>query len=79
MSTFYRLTVQRIERDPDYDAKAAIWQREHGGPRLYDYRERDTPPHPVRDMPVGDALAAELTADEFHTLRNGVLEVWNMR
>lgn len=73
MSTYYRMTVQRIERDPDYEAKRAEWMRNNPP-----YSRQFEDSGPTRDVFAGDALTCEITADEFKALRNSVVEIWNM-
>jgi hypothetical protein len=70
VSTFYKLTVRRIERDPDYDKKYAEWAKT-SGPFNYDRSGA-----PQRDVMTAEALDVEITADEFKHLRDTVLGMW---
>jgi hypothetical protein len=68
--TFYKLTVHRIERDPDYERKYAEWAKTNGP---FNYERQG---EPRRDAVSTDALEVELNADEFKALRDAVVAQW---
>jgi len=68
--TTYRLTVVRVEDNPDYDAEKAL----RSTARLLQYGPIHEPtPAPTQDTRV---LEVVLTEEEYRAAKKAVLETW---